>query len=410
MKRPTAGDRIGECRPPSCRYWRSPHQGENRTVQDRSDSYRHPSMVRRRIDKSILILFDESSPSMWIDIAAPRYERLGGALDRTSIEATLESCDRRRRVYSDRAVRGAVAVAMAKGASIVGECRFELSGALPSPLDMTLIVDQGPSAIERSRAEIIRAPRNDLASAVADRAIDAFDSRIHEPSFRGIGGERRQGIMTRAGSAKTPARPLPAIEKGSRIANQILDVRQMTQGLDGEPPFLDDILDMTAASPARPPVDGHRTRSANPHPTGKSIGEIRSAMTLHPRHDIQHGLVFRKGYLRRDELPLLRSAPNPHIEHLRRFIRRHAFAPLPSLLLEIDDRPSTARLRRRWKRYRSQYRLMVPPSRIPDIIAMTDRGQGFETRIESIPPDARPRCSTRTATCHKHLRKNDKKR
>ncbi len=215
-------------------------------------------------------------------------------------------------------------MAMAVGAAASSEYRLEAPGARSFPFDMTLVVDQSPSAIERGRAEIIRPPRKDIASAVANRAIDAFDTRVHEPSPRGIGGEDDQGIVARAGAAKTPARPLPAIEKGGQIANQILDARQMTQRLDNQPPALGDILDMTATSPARPSVDGHRARSADPHSTRESIGEIRSPMTLHPRHDIQYGPIFRHRHFQGDEFPLLRAAPDPHIEHPRRFRRRHA--------------------------------------------------------------------------------------
>ena len=56
-------------------------------------------------------------------------------------------------------------------------------------------------------------------------------------------------------------------------------------------PFSTTLRDVRAAGPARPAVDGHGAAAAHADAAGEAIGERGIGVALHPRHDVEHGLV-----------------------------------------------------------------------------------------------------------------------
>jgi hypothetical protein len=113
---------------------------------------------------------------------------------------------------------------------------------------------------------------------------------------------------------------LPLLEEAGHIGDQVLDLRKIAQGCDGQSPIARDFGDMSATGPAGPAVDRHGTRAAHPDPAREAVGEPRLAVTLHPSDNVQHGLVVAVRHLEALEMTIFSTAPDVDLEL---FVRRH---------------------------------------------------------------------------------------
>src|SRR4029079_1043255 len=96
--------------------------------------------------------------------------------------APLEAGDRSSRIERQRAVLLARLVRVTRVTTAVSGHRREALRVA----GVALVVDQGPGAVERGRAEIVGVPAHRIARRVADAAIDALDAGIRRAARRAV--------------------------------------------------------------------------------------------------------------------------------------------------------------------------------------------------------------------------------
>ena len=122
---------------------------------------------------------------------------------------------------------------------------------------IAFIVDQGPSAGERGRTEIIAIPAHRIASRVANTAIDAFDRRVGGLPRRRVRFDLRDRIVSGLRWRKDGFGLVPFLEERLHVGGEVLDHRQILERTDFKLAAAGDLGDMGAAGPARLAVDRH---------------------------------------------------------------------------------------------------------------------------------------------------------
>src|SRR5439155_1463840 len=219
---------------------------------------------------------------------------------------SLEARDRRSGSKANRAARGAAHVRVAGMAAGIAGDRAQALDRRP----VALILDQGPGAVERRRAEIIRIPGDDVAGAVAHAAADAFDPRIHLPSVCGIGGYASEVVAPSFSTPEAAFCTRPLVEEPAHVGDQIADHRQVAQRTDHQFIFPRDFVYVGPAGPARHAIHAHRARATHADAAGEAVGERRIEVALDVGDDVEHGLAGVTRHLERLEGALRASPPD----------------------------------------------------------------------------------------------------
>src|SRR2546430_1655693 len=78
---------------------------------------------------------------------------------------------------------------------------------------VALVVDQGPGAVERGRAQIVGVPAHRVAGRIADAAIDALDAGIRRAAGGAVGRDRLDRLVARLRGREHALRLLPLLEE-----------------------------------------------------------------------------------------------------------------------------------------------------------------------------------------------------
>ena len=126
-------------------------------------------------------------------MAAERVRLCASSREPSTEDLPLEPRDSRSGADANRTVLGAARVGVARGAAVAA--RHVVQDFLS--LEVPLVVDERPSAVERSRTQIVWAPLHHVAGAVARCAVDALDARVRRAPCIGGRVERRGRLVPR---------------------------------------------------------------------------------------------------------------------------------------------------------------------------------------------------------------------
>ena len=92
---------------------------------------------------------------------------------------------------------------------------------------VALVLDQGPGAVERRRAQVLRIPRHHVARGVAHGAADALDAGIRLHARRRVRPHFREVVLARGVAAEFAFGARPLVEKLAHVGHQVANDRQV---------------------------------------------------------------------------------------------------------------------------------------------------------------------------------------
>src|SRR5258708_4544380 len=178
------------------------------------------------------------------------------------------------------------------------------------------IHNQRPCTVQRGWAEIVAIPRHHIARGIADAAADALDAGVDRLALGRVGRDTREVVAFCRLALEMAAGALPLVEEGAHVSDQIADHRQVAQRPDGQLIFLDNLVDMGAAGPARHAAHRHPPRSPHAHAARVAVSERRIEMALDVGDDVQHRLARKPRHLEGLEAAVSAAAPDRDLQAL----------------------------------------------------------------------------------------------
>src|SRR5947199_9419045 len=97
---------------------------------------------------------------------------------------------------------------------------------------VALVVDERPRSVQRRGPEIIFVPAHDVASRIADAAIDAFDRGVGGEAARAVGPNGLDRVLPVLRWRERTLGPRPLLEERPHVGGEVIDDRQVLERAD----------------------------------------------------------------------------------------------------------------------------------------------------------------------------------